>query len=264
MDERPRALVTGASNGIGLEISRELAQKNYDLVIVARNKAALESLAAELRARNSVNVQAYGCDLSSKEERSRLLEQTLGNKLRVDVLINNAGFGSTGGFVGLDRENELRQINLNVNAVVELTHAFLQPMLERGGGQVLNVSSTAAFQPGPFMAVYYATKAFVDSFTQAVAWEVRDSGVKVISFCPGPTESGFGAISGNDKNHLFKQPGASSREVAVAAVEALQKGRPLKVVGLKNWLGAQAPRFMPRWLVKRITAHLNSPVKNTD
>lgn len=260
MTERTRAMVTGASNGIGLEIACKLAEQGYDLVIVARNKTALESLAKQLHEQYSVEIMVYACDLSRDDERSAFLGQTLAKNLRIDVLINNAGFGSTGHFAGLDPENELRQIDLNVKAVVALTHACLGPMLERGTGHILNVASTAAFQPGPFMAVYYATKAFVNSFTQAVAWEVRDTGVNVISFCPGPTESGFGAVSGNDQNYLFKKPGASAKDVASAAVGALDTGKPLKIPGVQNRLGAQTARLLPGWIVKRIAAHLNSPV----
>jgi short-subunit dehydrogenase len=260
MTERPRAIVTGASSGIGLEIACQLAEQGYDLVVVARNKAALQSLAERINAQHSVEVLVYACDLSHDAERSAFVDQTLASGLRVDVVINNAGFGSTGSFAELDLEGELKQIDLNVKAAVALTHASLKPMLERGSGHILNVASTAAFQPGPFMAVYFATKAFLDSFTQAVAWEVRDSGVKVISFCPGPTESGFGAVSGNDKNHLFKKPGADAKDVAKAAIDALKSGKPLKVVGFQNWLGSKTPGFVPGWIVKRITAHLNSPV----
>jgi len=262
MTERPRAMVTGASNGIGWELARKLAEQGYNLVIVARNKTALESLARQLQEEHSVEVIVFSCDLSRDDERSALVDQTRAGNLRIDVLINNAGFGSTGRFARLDEKNELRQIDLNVKAVVELTHAYLGPMLERGSGHILNVASTAAFQPGPFMAVYYATKAFVNSFTQAVAWEVRDSGVKVISFCPGPTATGFSAVSGNDKTHLFKQPGASAERVADTALEALKEGKPLKIAGFQNRLGAQAARFLPTWIVKRITAYLNSPVDN--
>jgi len=260
MTGRPRAIVTGASSGIGLEIARQLASQGYDLVIVARNRTALETLAEQIRRQHSVECLVYTCDLGLTDQRNAFVDQTLGKGLRVDVLVNNAGFGSTGEFAGLDLDRELAQIDLNVKAAVALTHACLKPMLERGSGRILNVASTAAFQPGPFMAVYYATKAFLDSFTQAVAWEVRDSGVKIISFCPGPTESGFGAISGNDKNHLFKKPGADAEDVARAVIRALRTGKPLKVVGFQNWLGSKIPGFLPASVVKRITAHLNSPV----
>lgn len=262
MTERPRALVTGASSGIGLEIASQLAEQGYDLVIVARNKAVLQSLAERLHTQHSVNVRVYACDLSLDDERTEFVDQTLNRNLRIDVLINNAGFGSTGDFAGLELERELNQIDLNVKAAVAITHACLKPMLERKSGFILNVASTAAFQPGPFMAVYFATKAFLDSFTQAVAWEVRHSGVKVISFCPGPTESGFGAASGNDKSYLFSKPGADAKDVASEAIDALQSGKPLKIVGFKNWLGAKSAGFLPGRIIKRITAHLNSPVRS--
>lgn len=260
MTDRPRALVTGASGGIGLEIASQLAKQGHDLVIVARNEAALQSLARRLHEQHAVDVQVYPCDLSRDDERSAMVDHIQARGLRIDVLINNAGFGSTGRFDGLDLEGELNQIDLNVKATVALTHAFLKPMLKSGAGHILNVASTAAFQPGPFMAVYFATKSFLDSFTQAVAWEVRNSGVKVISFCPGPTESGFGATSGNDKNYLFSKPGADAKDVAKAAMDALKSGDPLKIVGFQNWLGARIGRFFPARMVKRITAHLNSPV----
>lgn len=261
MTPKPRAIVTGASHGIGLEIACRLAEKGHDLVIVARNKAALESLAERLHSQYAAEVLVHSCDLSRDDARSEFIEQVRAKNLRVDVLVNNAGFGSTGGFAGLDLERELNQIDLNVKAAVALTHAFLQPMLDRGTGHILNVASTAAFQPGPFMAVYYATKAFLDSFTQAIAWEVRHSGVKVISFCPGPTESGFGAVSGNEKNYLFKKPGADAKDVAEAAVDAIEAGKPLKVVGFQNRIGVLAAKLLPGRIVKSITAHLNSPVR---
>ncbi len=262
MSAESRALVTGASGGIGMEIAHCLAQRGYNLVIAARSQATLESLASQWREQYSVEVLVHACDLSREDGRAGLLQETIEKGLQVDVLINNAGFGTTGDFAALGLERELEEIDLNVKAAVALTHAFLNPMLERGSGYILNVASTAAFQPGPFMAVYYATKAFLDSFTQAVAYEVRSSGVKVISFCPGPTESGFGEVSGNNENYLFKKPGADARVVAEAAIDALDSGRPIKVAGFQNRVGVLAVRFLPGWLVKRLAAHLNSPVKS--
>lgn len=261
MNTVSRALVTGASDGIGMEIARCLAQRGYNLVITARRRATLENLASLWREQYSVEVLVHACDLSREEGRVGLLQATIEKGLQVDVLINNAGFGTTGSFAELELARELEEIDLNVKAAVALTHAFLSPMLERRNGYILNVASTAAFQPGPFMAVYYATKAFLDSFTQAVAYEVRDNGVKVISFCPGPVETGFGEVSGNNKNYLFKKPGADARVVAEAAITALESGRPLKVAGFQNRVGVLAVRFLPGWLVKRLAAHLNSPVK---
>jgi short-subunit dehydrogenase len=237
------ALVTGASSGIGLEIARILAQ-DHDVVLAARSGDKLEALAQELG-----NARVVAVDLSDPDGPRKLVAEVS----TVDVLVNNAGFGDWGPFVDAPADKLDEMIELNVGALTRLTRAYLPGMVERGSGRVMNVASTAAFQPGPLMAVYYATKAYVLSFSEALAEETRGSGVTVTALCPGPTASGFQAGSTMEESRLVKGrklPTASS--VAVYGVKAMNRGDVVAVPGMTNKVMAASIRFSPRPVVRRL------------
>jgi short-subunit dehydrogenase len=244
---RPVALVTGASSGIGLEFARLLANDGHDLVLVARSAAKLEAEAASLRAAHGIEVLVVAADLAQPGASASIARAVEGAGLAIDVLVNNAGHGLFGPFVETELGHELSMIQLNVVALTELTKLFLPAMVARGRGRILNVASSAAFQPGPLMAVYYATKAYVLSFTEAVATEVEGSGVTVTALCPGPTESGFQSAAKMEGSKLVtgrKLPDAAS--VAERGYRALATGERVVIPGLQNWILAQSVRFLPR------------------
>jgi short-subunit dehydrogenase len=249
------ALITGASAGLGRELARLFAADGHDLLLIARRQPELQALCTELEQRHSVKARAVACDLGSKNELDALLAELGG--LELDYLVNNAGFGTLGAFAELPAEREAALIELNVTALVRLTREVLPSMLARKRGRILNIGSTAGFQPGPYMATYYASKAFVNSFSEALAYEVRGTGVSVTVSCPGPTLTEFGARSGLDKSRLFQRGAASADSVARAAYRAMQRRRPLAVHGFMNFLLVQSLRFSPRALVRAITARLN-------
>jgi short-subunit dehydrogenase len=251
------ALITGASAGIGRELARLFAADGHDLVLVARRLPELRALCTELEQQHPVKARAIACDLGSKRELDALLVEASG--LALDYLVNNAGFGAVGAFAELSPEREVAMVDLNVTAVVRLTRAVLPGMLQRRRGSVLNVGSTAGFQPGPYMATYYATKAFVNSFSEALGYELRGTGVSVTLSCPGPTLTEFGALSGVDKSRLFQLGAATPASVARGAYRAMQRGRSVVVHGLMNRLLVQSLRFAPRALVRAIAALLNRP-----
>lgn len=251
------ALITGASAGLGRELARLFAADGHDLLLVARRLPELEALCAELEQRHQVKARAIACDLSSKRELDALLAEV--RSLDLDYLVNNAGFGTVGSFAELPAEREAAMIELNVMALVRLTREALPSMIERRRGWILNIGSTAGFQPGPYMATYYASKAFVNSFSEALAYELRGTGVSVTVSCPGPTRTEFGAVSGVDKSRLFQLGPASATSVAREAYRAMQRRRPMAVHGFMNFLLLQSLRITPRALVRAITALLNRP-----
>jgi short-subunit dehydrogenase len=251
------ALITGASAGLGRELARLFAADGHDLLLVARRLPALQTLCTELKQQHSVKARAIACDLGSKSELDALLSQV--QNLELDYLVNNAGFGTVGSFAQLAAEREVAMIELNVTALVRLTRTVLPSMLQRQRGRILNIGSTAGFQSGPYMATYYASKAFVNSFSEALSYEVRGTGVSVTASCPGPTLTEFGAVSGVDKSRLFQLGAASADRVARAAYRAMQRGRPIAVHGFMNWLMVQSQRLSPRALIRAITALLNRP-----
>jgi short-subunit dehydrogenase len=217
-------------------------------------------LCQEFEARHGVKARPVGCDLSSKGELEKLLSEVRG--LQLDYLVNNAGFGTAGSFAELPAEREIQMIELNVTAVVRLTREVLTGMVARRRGAILNIGSTAGFQPGPFMATYYATKAFVNSFSEALSYELRGSGVSVTVSCPGPTSTEFGAVSGVDRTRLFQLGTANAASVALEAYRAMRRGRPLVVHGFLNFLLMQSQRIAPRSWVRAITGLLNrAPTK---
>ena len=254
--KRQTALVTGASGGIGLELARALAREGFDLVLVARRKDELEKQAKALAAEHGIHATAVAKDLAEPGAPKALFDE-VSKTTPVDVLVNNAGFGTYGKFWELEGTRDLDQIQLNVMALVHLTKLFVKPMVERKRGRILNVASTAAFQPGPLMAVYYATKAFVLSFSEAIATELAGSGVTVTTLCPGPTESNFQANAKMQESGLFKSlPVADSRPVAEAGVAGMLKGKVIVVPGLVNKLGIQANRVTPRAVVRKLVKRM--------
>lgn len=242
------ALVTGASSGIGRELARLLAADGHRLTLVARSGDQLEQLAAELGGADVV-----AADLATSAGVTQVVERVA----EVDLLVNNAGYGDWGRFADSDLDKQLGMVDLNVRALTHLTHAYLPGMLGRGHGRVLNVASTAAFQPGPLMAVYYATKAYVLSFTEALAEEVRGSGVTVTALCPGPTASGFQSAAALEESRLVAGRTLPSAEsVARKGYTGWMRGRAVVVTGLGNKVMAAAPRVTPRPVVRRLVARV--------
>ena len=246
-------LITGASGGIGYELAKLFARDHHNLVLVARSADRLAQVAAELQAQG-VTVKTIALDLAAPPAPTFLFDQLQREGVAIDILVNNAGFGAFGEFAQMPEDEILGQIALNITALTQLTRLFLPSMMRRRAGKIMNVASTAAFQPGPLMAVYYATKAYVLSFSEAIANELRNSGVTVTCFCPGATHTGFAKRAGTEKSRLFKQLGAmSSEKVALDGYRALMEGRTLAISGAHNWLVAQSTRFAPRKMVTAIS-----------
>jgi short-subunit dehydrogenase len=246
---RPLALVTGASAGIGKEIARVLAA-DHDLVLSARRADELNALAAELTAAGAA-CRVVVADLADPAGPRALFAAVESAGRPVEVLVNNAGFGDLGFFAAADPAKLLRMIQVNVTALTELTHLFLQGMKGRGRGRILNVGSVAGFQPGPIMAVYYGTKAYVNSLSQALANELSGTGVTVTALCPGPTHTEFSAVAGMRESKVFSVGGRlTARQVAEAGVAAMRRGKVVVVPGLKNRLLIAFQRLVPRsWVV---------------
>jgi len=255
MDSKTQtALITGASGGIGYELAKLFARDHSNLVLVARNAEKLNQVASELQSQFGITVKTVALDLASPPAAKSLFDQMQREGVAVDVLVNNAGFGSFGEFAGMPEEEILGQIQLNVTALTHLTRLFLPPMLARRRGKVMNVASTAAFQPGPLMAVYYATKAYVLSFTEALANEVAGSGVMVSCFCPGATDTGFAKRAGTEDSRLFRKLRPMNAEiVARDGYRGLMAGRIVVISGVQNWLLAESVRFAPRKMVTAIS-----------
>lgn len=245
------ALVTGASSGLGRELCLLLAARGERVVAVARGADALSDLAA-----SSPRIEPLAADLSTPEGRATV-HATVAH---VDILVNNAGFGATGPFAALPTEVGDQMVELNVLALTDLTSRWLPGMVARGSGRVVNVASTAAFQPGPLMAVYYATKAYVLSFTEALAEELRGTGVTATAFCPGAFTSGFQSVAGLENSRLVKgRTLPTSAAMARAALVAMDRGTVVAVPGTFNKLGAFAPRVSPRPVVRRMVHWIQSP-----
>ena len=251
------ALITGASSGLGREFARLFSADGHDVLLVARRRDRLEALAEELGRAHGVKAHVLAHDLGEPASPQRIRDeaQTLG--VEVDFLVNNAGFGLTGPFAAADLKRELEMVQVNVTALVELTGLFLPRMVSRRRGRILNIGSTAGFQPGPFMATYYASKAFVNSFTEAIAYELEGSGVTVTLSCPGATATEFAGHAGNEKSLLFRMGAADSASVAREAYNAMRAGQRLVIHGITNKVGVQALRASPRSAVLGLTARLN-------
>lgn len=243
-------LITGASAGIGEALALIFAEKGYDLILVARRQDRLEALAADLNERFGAYCQIFQKDLSRPEAALELSHDLLKKNLTVDILINNAGAGVYGEFSRTSREQEAAMLQLNVVSLTNLTKLLLPGMIERKKGRILNVASTAAFQPGPYMAVYYASKAFVVSFSEALAHELKNSGVRVSVLCPGPTATEFQKAAGIDSTvKLFKFFAMPADKVAKAGYQGLIKGKKIIIPGIVNQLSAFFGRFSPHGLV---------------
>jgi uncharacterized protein len=254
------ALVTGASSGIGLEMAKLLAARGYSLALVARNEEKLTSLAEELKKQYRIDCIVIACDLAKSGAPIEIFEKLKG--VEIEVLINNAGFGGFGKFHSMEAKTFLEMIQVNITSLTELTHLFLPQMIARGTGRIMNVASTAAFQPGPFMAVYYATKAYVLSFSEAIGNELSDSGVTVTALCPGPTLSGFQDRAKMKASKMLKNKTLvmDSLPVAEQGVKALFEGKAIHVTGLLNRLVATSVRFAPRSFVTKLSRKITEPL----
>ena len=243
-------LITGASSGIGEVFARKLAARGNNLLLVARSEDKLITLCNELGRSKSIRAQYVTLDLSERDAPARLFAEAQNRGLEIDFLINNAGFGSMGEFTKLDLDHELNMIELNVRSLVELTHGFLVPMRERKRGSIINVASTAGFQPVPFMATYAATKAFVLSFSEALAEENRPFGIKIMALCPGVTETNFfeAAKIQRPPARIAQTPEA----VVDTALRALARGKSSVISGWTNFIMVQSERLTPRSVVTRI------------
>lgn len=253
---RPVALITGASAGIGLEFAVRLAERGYDLILVARRRDRLLELAAQVRAEHAqVRAEVIAADLSGAASAATVAAETARLGMHVDLLVNNAGFGTHGYFETISTEREHEEISLNVATLVGLTHAFLPAMLARGRGGVINVASTAAFQPVPYMAVYGATKAFVRSFSEALHEEVRGRGVRVLALCPGPTATEFfdTAVAAP------RGPIRTVREVVESGLRAYDAGKAVTIDGFSNQLLIALSNLIPRQWATRIAGRIMHP-----
>jgi short-subunit dehydrogenase len=252
------ALITGASAGLGVHFARLFASDGHDLVLVARRRDKLETLAAELRAAHGIHVTVVAADLTDPKARSTLLEEVTRAGIEVEFRVNNAGYGTNGAFAEADLFRELDMIDLNIKALTHLTGLFLPPMVERRSGRILNIGSGAGFLPGPFMAVYFASKAFVQHFTEALAHELRGSGVTATVLAPGPLVTEFGGLSGADSSAMFKAA-ADPADAAQHGYQAMLAGKPVAIPGLRNKLNVGILRATPRSVVRVIAAGMTTP-----
>jgi uncharacterized protein len=259
--QRQTALITGASSGIGFEFAKLFAADGHTLVLVARRAEKLAALAAELREKHGPIVHVWREDLADPTAPKRVADRADAEGIEVDVLVNNAGFGAWGAFAELPVEAQLRMMYVNMTALTELTHRFLPGMRQRRRGRILNVSSVVAFQPGPYLAVYSASKAFVLSFSEALAAELTDSGVSVTCLCPGFTATEFQAVAGLEQSRVMdKMKPMSAEAVAAVGYRGLMQGRRLAVPGFINWIGAIGVRFLPRRTAVEIVRRIQAPL----
>jgi len=248
-------LVTGASAGLGRDLAELFAGDGHHLVIVARNEQKLQDLAAQLRERHGVTVDVIVQDLAAADASTRIFDRLQGKT--IDYLVNNAGFGSHGPFAESDISSQLEMLQVNIAALTHLTRLFLPAMLKRSSGRILNLASVAAYLPGPLMAVYYATKAYVLSFSEALANELAGSGVTVTALCPGPTKTEFQTRAGIGESPLFKGKVMDSMTAARIGYNAMMRGRRVVVTGFSNKLSVLGMRFIPRRAASAIARKLN-------
>lgn len=254
-------IITGASSGIGMELAKIFAKNNHHLLLVARSEDKLKSLAEELRSKHKVEVKLLALDLSNYSAAKEIFNYCEKENLNVTHLVNNAGFGDFGFFVNSSWPKQEQMINLNITTLTYLTHLFLPAMVKNKSGKILNVASTAAFQPGPTMSVYYATKAYVLHFSEAIANEMEDTGVSVTALCPGATESGFQTLAAMEESKLVKNKKLpSSEEVANYGYQAMLKGKKVAIHGTMNYIMANSIRFTPRNLVLKIVRFMQDKV----
>lgn len=259
MNKIDYALITGASTGIGLNLAKLCAAKGFNLVLVARSTNKLETIAAELREKNNVKVKTITKDLSNANSGFELFSEIQKENLRIDLLINNAGFGGLGYFSDTDLKYEIDMIQVNITSLTILTKLFLQKMKENKFGVILNVASTAAYQPGPMMSVYYASKAFVLNFSEAVSKELQGSNVSVTTLCPGPTKTEFQKRASMGASKWFKSNlVASSESVARIGLEAALKRKRVIIPGFLNRVGIYSSKFLPRGFIISTVKYLHS------
>ncbi len=257
MNRQQTVLITGASSGIGRDLARLFAGEHYSLILVARDRAALEAVADELHRQFLVKAVVIACDLADRNALEAMITGLVRENTVVDVLVNNAGFGMEGPFSETDWASEQLMIDLNIHAVVRLTKAFLPQMISRNSGKILQLGSTAAFQPGPFYSIYFASKAFILSFSDALSAELRGTGVTITTVCPGPTHTGFERRLG-PHSALFSNgiPISNSTVVASAAFNALMQGRRSIIPGIANrvlrFISTHAPRSFVLWVMAQI------------
>ena len=240
-------LITGASAGLGAEFARQLARRGERLVLAARREDRLRALAEEVG-----NARVIAIDLSAHDAAERLMADLAAAGEQVELLINNAGFGQIGRFASLDAERQREMIDLNVGTLTDLCRAVAPAMVERRSGGIVNVASTAAFQPGPNMAVYFATKAYVLSFSEALHEELKPHGVHVTALCPGPTRTEFGDVAGFGGNGMFDRVAMEAPAVVAAGLAGLDRNKAVVVPGALNRIGAASTRFAPRSIVRKI------------
>ena len=249
-------LITGASSGIGKETAFEYAKHNYNLVIVARRQDRLEAIKNEIENKYKVNVHVIALDLSNIKSAESLFKRVNSENLKIDVLINNAGFGIHGDLITNDLQKLEEMLVLNMLTLSKLTQIFAKEMVKNGGGHIINLASAAAFQPVPSFAAYSATKAYVMNFSDAIAYELKDKNVKIITISPGATQSEFGTVAGFDENNDFFDKTPSSKDLANFIYKAMLKNKTNTIHGLKNFILAQSGRFAPRKLTTMIAAKM--------
>lgn len=256
------ALITGASSGIGLELAKLFAADGHHLVLVARSEGKLQELAAQLQQQYKIGVHVLAQDLANYQTAQTIYNWCNGNGIAVDFLVNNAGFGDFGFFVESDWGKQEQMINLNITTLTYLTRLFLPGMVQRKSGRIMNVASTAAFQPGPTMSVYYATKAYVLHFSEAIANELSGTGVTVTAYCPGAFESGFQAAAAMEESKIVKgKKLPTSLEIAQFGYRHMQKGTRVAIPGLMNRLLANSVRFAPRGMVLKMVRAMQDKAK---
>jgi short-subunit dehydrogenase len=258
MAHGPRALITGASSGIGAAFARALAARGEDLVLVARSADRLTALAAELTAKHNIHAEVLPADLADPGAPDAIVAELAARNIEIGTLVNNAGFGTNGEFASLDAARERDEVFVNIVALHQLTRALLPPMVARGKGAIVNVASTAAFQPVPYMATYGATKAFVLSFSEALAAEARSQGVRVLALCPGQTETAF--FEGMESARVGRA--RTPDQVVATALRALDRGQSVVIDGWMNYAMANSIRLVPRRLVTSIAARMQRPKGN--
>ncbi|MEO6359060.1 MAG: SDR family oxidoreductase [Sphingomicrobium sp.] len=245
------ALITGASAGLGVDFARQLSASGYRLVLAARRADRLEALAAQLG-----NARAIAIDLAKPGAAAKLVAEASEAGEHIDVLINNAGFGLGGAFAELDAARQREMIDLNIGTLTDLCRAVAPHMIERRSGAILNIASTAAFQPGPGMAVYFATKAYVLSFTEALHEELKPFGIKVSALCPGPTRTEFGDVAGFKNKGAFDRLSMDSADVVRIGLAGLDRNKAVVIAGVTNRIGAWSTRFAPRSAVRKIAGKM--------
>lgn len=250
-------LITGASGGLGLELAKIFSREGHNLVLLARRHEKLESLAKELEENYKIKTKVIAKDLCLVNASQEVYDYCQRENIHIDILVNNAGFGDFGPYAESDWTKQANMVQLNITALMHLTHLFLPPMLERKEGKILNLASVAAFQPGPLMSIYYASKAFVLSFTEALSVETKGTGVTVTALCPGPTESDFMTVADLEESGLFKNLRvASAQTVCEYGYRQMQKGKVIAIPGLLNKILVLTAKFSPRALVRLIVLEI--------